>query len=323
MGRSAIRIEPKLPVLSFRGGLNLQLLLFILLVIMGIVFSVIVPAFATGGNVLNVLRQSSSLFMLACGQTLVILLAGIDLSQGSLVGLISVVTALSVVKFGAGGGIAVGLLAGAGTGFISGLIIAKGKVQSFIVSLGMLFTLFGVTFLISSGNPILDLPGGFSFIGRGMAGPIPFPVILLAIVAVVFHLLLKQTPLGRNIYAIGGNEEAARLSGVSIDKTRLLAWILNGLLVALGSLILTGRLNSGQPWLGGFPLLLESIAATVIGGTSLSGGRGSMLGTLIGVLFISFLVNGLTLIGMNQFVREIALGAIIVIAIAVGSRIGR
>jgi ribose transport system permease protein len=296
-----------------------QALLVIVLVVMGIVFSAVVPGFATGGNILNVLRQSSSLFMLACGQTLVILLAGIDLSQGSLVGLVSVITGLALMRFDTGAGILIGLSTGAVTGLVSGLIITKAKVQPIIVSLGMLFSLYGITFIISR-KPILGLPEPFAIIGQGVVGPIPVPVILFAVVAVIFHLLLKQTPLGRNIYAIGGNEESARLSGVAIDRVKILAWVVNGFLVAIGGIILTSRVGSGQPWLGGFPLLLEAISAAVIGGTSLSGGKGSMLGTLVGVLFIAFLVNGLTLMGMNQFVREVALGTVIIIAIWFGAR---
>ena len=320
MVRNARKIEPRFPGLATMGRMSPQVLLVIVLVIMGIVFTSLVPAFATGGNILNVLRQASTLFMLACGQTLAILLAGIDLSQASVIGLVSVVTALALMRFGTAAGTLMGLLAGAGCGLIQGLLIAKAKVQPVIVSVGMLFTIYGITFLITAGMPILGLPESFFVIGTGIVGIIPVPVILFAVVAFVFHQLLTRTSLGRNIYAIGGNEDAARFSGIGIDRVKILAWVANGFMVAIGGIILTARVGSGQPWLGGLELVLQSIAAVVIGGTSLFGGKGSMLGTLIGVLFIAFLINGLMLLGMNQFVREVALGAVIIIAVWFGAR---
>jgi ribose/xylose/arabinose/galactoside ABC-type transport system permease subunit len=287
---------------------------------MGVVFAIIAPNFATGGNILNVLRQSSPLFMLACGQTLIILLAGIDLSQGSVVALVSMVTASFLINFGLAAGILIGFVAGAGCGLIQGLLVAKAKMQPIVVSLGMLFSIWGLTYMITEGNPIYWLPESFAIIGGGMVGIIPVPVILFAVVAAIFHQLLVRTSLGRNIYAVGGNEGAALLSGVEVDRVKILGWVVNGFLVALGSIILTSRGGAGHPLLGGFPLLLESIAAVVIGGTSLFGGKGSMLGTLIGVLFVSFLINGLMLLGLNQYIREATLGALIIIAVWAGFR---
>jgi len=318
--RNTLKIERKFPGLATMGKMSAHLLLLIVLVVMGVAFAILAPGFATGGNILNVLRQSSPLFMLACGQTLVILLAGIDLSQGSVVALVSMVTAFFLVKFGVAAGILIGFVAGASCGLISGLLISKAKVQPFIISLGMLFSIWGLTYIITEGNPIYWLPESFAIIGGGMVGIIPVPVILFAVVAVIFHQFLMYTPLGRNIYAVGGNEEAARLSGVGVDRVKVLAWVANGFLVALGGIILTSRGGAGHPLLGGFPLLLESIAAVVIGGTSLFGGKGSMLGTLIGVLFIAFLINGLMLLGINQFIREATVGALIIIAVWAGFR---
>jgi len=300
------------------GKISPQVLLIVILVIMGIVFSILAPGFATGGNILNVLRQSSSLFMLACGQTLILLLGGIDLSQGSVAGLISVVTALALIQFGTGAGIFIGLLVGAATGFISGLIITKAKVQPFIVSLGVLFIMEGIVFLITRA-PISGLPTSFFFLGGGMAGPIPMPVIIFAFIAFIFYQILRQTVFGRNIYAIGGNEDAARLSAIRVDRVKLMAWILNGLLVALGSIIFTSRVQSGQPLAGG-GLLLESIGAAVIGGTSLFGGRGGVIQTILGVLFIAFLVNGMNLMGISTFVKDALIGVLIIFAVWFGFR---
>jgi ribose/xylose/arabinose/galactoside ABC-type transport system permease subunit len=313
-----LKREPRFSGLTAAGKMPPQVLLVVILTVVCITFAILAPGFATGGNILNVLRQSSTLFMLACGQTLILLLAGIDLSQGSVVGLVSVLTGLALIRFGTGAGILIGLSTGAVTGLVSGLVITKAKVQPFIVSLGMLFTIEGITFIISR-EPISGLPESFFVIGGGMIGPIPVPVILVAVVAVIFHLLLKQTPFGRNIYAIGGNEEAVRLAGIGLDRVKNLVWVLNGLLVALGSIILTSRVQSGQPLAGG-GLLLESIGAAVIGGTSLFGGRGGVIQAVMGALFIAFLVNGLNIMGISTFVKDALIGALIILAVWFGFR---
>lgn len=313
--------ELRFPSLATLGRMPAQAFLVIALVVLLIIFAILAPNFLTVSNILNVLRHAAPLFMLAAGQTLVILLAGIDLSQGSVVGFVSVMTGLAMMQLGIPAGILVGLLTGAGCGLVSSLLITKAKVQPFIVSLGMLFSIYGLTFSITGGNRIVGLPESFFVVGGGMVGGvIPVPVIIFAVVAFAMHQVLRRTPFGRNIYAIGGNQEAARLSGVGIDRTKIFAWALNGCLVALGAVILTSRVGSGEPWMGGFDMLLESLAAAVIGGTSLFGGKGSMGGTLIGVLIITFLVNGLTLMGLNQFVREITVGALIIVAVWFGFR---
>ena len=318
MVRGMLKREPRFLSLTAVGKMPPHMLLVIILVAIGIAFTILAPGFATGGNILSVLRQASTLFMLACGQTLILLLAGIDLSQGSVVGLVSVVTALALMRFGTAAGTLIGLLTGAGCGLFSGLVITKAKVQPFIVSLGMLFTIEGIAFIITR-EPIYGLPESFFFIGGGTAGIIPVPVILFAVVAFILYQLLRQTVFGRNIYAIGGNEEAARLSAIRIDRTKILAWVLNGSLVALGSIIFTSRVQSGQPLAGG-GLLLESIGAAVIGGTSLFGGRGGVIQAVLGVLFIAFLVNGLNLMGISIFIKDALIGVLIIFAVWFGFR---
>jgi ribose transport system permease protein len=296
-----------------------MLLIAVTLAIVMVAFSIFVPHFATLRNILNVLRRSSALFMVCSGLTLTLLLAGMDLSQGSAVGLVSVITGLSVMHIGVVPGIALGILTGVTCALLNSVLITKAKVQPIIVTLGSLFGFLGITFIIRR-EPVVGLPDSFSFIGAGMVGSIPVPVILFGIVTFILYVLLRQTTLGRAIYAIGGNQEVARLSGVNIDRTIIFAWLLNGALVALGSIILTSRVGEGQPWLGGFPMLLESFASAVIGGTSLMGGRGGVIQAVLGVLFIGFLVNGLTLLGLNQYVRESVLGALIIVAVWFGSR---
>lgn len=306
------------PSLTTAGKIPPQLFLVILLVAMGVIFTILTPSFISGENIVNVLRQASSLFMLAAGQTLVLMLGGIDLSQGSVVGFASVITGIALMRFGVVLGTLIGLLAGIVCGLFSGLMITKAKVQPFIVSLGMLFIMEGVTFLITR-HPIYGLPESFFVIGAGMVGPIPVPVILFAVVAFIFYQMLKQTPFGRNIYAIGGNPEAARLAGIGVDKINILVWGLNGFLVGFGAIILTARFASGQPLAGG-GLLLESIGAAVLGGTSLFGGRGGALQAVLGVLFIAFMVNGLNMLGISTFVKDAIIGALIIIAVWIGFR---
>jgi ribose transport system permease protein len=296
-----------------------QVLLVFVLLLMCIIFSFVAPGFFTWGNTVSVLRQASSLFMLCCGQTLALLLGGFDVSQGSLVSFVSVLTAFALVRYGTVMGTLIGILIGGGYGLIVGTLIAKARVlPSFIITLGFFFIIEGITFTITL-KPISGLPQSFSFIGNGMLGPIPVPVILLAIFALIFHQLLSQTQFGRNIYAIGGNEEAARLAGIRTERTKILAWVLNGILVAIGGIILTSRVNSGEPILGG-GLILESVGAAVIGGTSVFGGQGGAVQALLGVLFISFLVNGLNLMGVSAFAKDALTGGFIILAVWLGFR---
>ena len=307
------------PRLSAIYKMSPQVLLVFVLIIMGIIFSFVAPGFFDWGNTVSVLRQASSLFMLCSGQTLALLLGGFDVSQGSLVSFVSVMTAFAVVRYGTVMGTLIGILIGGGYGLIVGSLIAKARVlPSFIITLGFFFIIEGITFIITT-RPVSGLPPSFSYIGEGMIGPIPMPVILFAGFALLFHLLLRQTQLGRNIYAIGGNEEAARLAGIRIGWTKILAWVLNGFLVAIGGIILTSRVNSGEPILGG-GLMLESVGAAVIGGTSVFGGKGGAVQAVLGVLFISFLVNGLNLMGISAFVKDALTGAFIILAIWLGFR---
>ena len=293
---------------------------------MCVIFSVANPQFITLSNLLNVFRQASTLFMLACGQTLVLLVAGIDLSQGSVVGLVSVMTALGLIKFGLVPGVLLGLLTGTVSGFIIGLVITKAKVVPFVVTLGMLFIAEGATLFITDGQPVFGIPHAvskqFFFIGGGYLGPVPFPIILFALALLTFFFILKWTRLGRYLYAIGGNEDAAHLSGINLDNVKILVYTLNGALVALGSIILTSRVNSGQPLLGG-DYLMESIGAVVIGGTSLFGGRGGVLQTCLGVCFIAFMVNGLNILGVSSFVKQMLIGILMIGAVFLTFQSGR
>ena len=311
---------------AFEGKVSHQVKLLGAFVLMCVIFSILNSNFLTASNLLNVLRQASTLFMLACGQTLVLLIAGIDLSQGSVLGLVSVVTALGLIHFGLLAGILGGLLIGSLCGLVCGLVIAKARVPAFVVTLGMLFIAEGVTLIMTDGQPVFGFPSEvankFFFIGGGLVGIVPVPVILFVLALLFFHKYLKLTRFGRHIYASGGNEEAAHLSGIQVDRRKIIVYTLNGFLVAVGSLILTSRVNSGQPLLGG-GYLMESIGAVVIGGTSLFGGRGGVLHTSIGVCFIAFMVNGLNLLGISTFIKETLIGVLMIVAVLFSVQRGR
>lgn len=301
---------------EMRKGENAtQITVMIAFVIMFLFFSFQSATFYSVSNILNVLRQNSALFLIACGQTYVIMLAGIDLSQGNLIGLSSVISAYAMLQFGFGVGILAGLAVSVLCGAITGTIIVKGKVQPFVAALGMQFAIYGVNLLLSGGNPIYNLPEAVSYIGTASILRIPVSILIALIVGGVAYVILKKSKFGRGMYAVGGNNQAAHLSGISINKTIMKAWLINGLLVGIGSMILMSRVGSGQPALGGAEVQMQSIAAAVVGGNSFDGGKGSIGATLIGTMFIAFLINGLNIMGLNQFVREVIMGAVIILSV--------
>lgn len=286
-------------------------------VMMITVFSLSSPYFLTVKNVLNVLRQSSVLFLMAAGQTLVLLTAGIDLSQGSVVSLVSITTVLGLVKWGIMPGVLVGLATGLACGLVNGLLVGKAKLAAFVATLGMMYVAEGVALLANGGQPVEILTSSadsFFLIGGGYLGPIPIPVIIAIVVGLLLHVFLTRTRTGRHIYAVGGNAEAARLSGIDISKVKILVHALSSVLCAAGSIILSARIMSGQPTLGG-DLNSQSLGAAVIGGTALTGGRGGILQTVVGVLFMGFMTNGLNILGLPTFVQRVVIGVVIVVSV--------
>lgn len=290
---------------------------FIGLLLIVAVISIMSPNFLTLNNLLNVLRQVSINALIAFGMTFVILTGGIDLSVGSILALTGAVTA----GFMAGGmdpllAMFLGLLLGAILGAINGIIIAKGKVAPFIATLATMTIYRGLTLVYTEGKPISGLGDSLSFqlLGKGYFFGIPVPVVTMVIAFGVLYFILKKTTFGRRVYAVGGNEEASRLSGISVDRIKIYVYSLTGALAALAALILTSRLNSAQPTAGNM-FELDAIAAVVLGGTSLTGGRGWIVGTVIGALIIGVLNNGLNLIGVSSFFQQVVKGAVILVAV--------
>ncbi|EGR0063237.1 ribose ABC transporter permease [Vibrio vulnificus] len=298
---------------------SLIALLFLIVVV-----SFLNPNFFTVDNILNILRQTSVNAIIAVGMTLVILTAGIDLSVGSVLALCGAfaasLVAMEVPVFIA---VPTALLAGAALGAISGVIIAKGKVQAFIATLVTMTLLRGVTMVYTDGRPIstgfTDTADAFAWFGTGYALGIPVPVWLMVIVFSAAWYLLNHTRFGRYVYALGGNESATRLSGINVDKVKIGVYAICGLLAALAGIIVTSRLSSAQPT-AGMGYELDAIAAVVLGGTSLMGGKGRIMGTLIGALIIGFLNNALNLLDVSSYYQMIAKAAVILLAVMVDNK---
>jgi ribose transport system permease protein len=265
-------------------------------------------------NVTNVSRQISILALISIGQTFAILSAGIDLSVGSLLALVSVVCAQQMLNFGLWGGIAAGILVGALAGLINGLLIAKAKLPAFIATLAMLITARGVALTLSGGLPIVGLPTEFLFLGAGRIGPIPVPAVIAAVALVIAHLILKRTRFGRYVYAMGSNEDAAMLSGINVVRNKIMVYVVSGTCAGIAGVVLTSRVISGQPTLGEVQELY-AIAAVVIGGGKITGGVGGIWQTLMGVIILGVLANGLNLIEVSSYVQNIVIGVIIIFAV--------
>ncbi|EOI3591362.1 ribose ABC transporter permease [Proteus mirabilis] len=296
----------------------------IALLLLIVVVSTLSPNFFTLNNIFNILQQTSVNAIMAVGMTLVILTSGIDLSVGSLLALTGAVAA-SMVGADVNALVAVvGALAlGAAIGGVTGVIIAKGKVQAFIATLVMMLLLRGVTRVYTDGSPIntgfSDNADLFSWFGIGRPFGIPTPIWLMMIVFLSAWYVLHHTRLGRYIYALGGNEAATRLSGISVDKIKIIVYALCGLLAALASVIEVARLSSAQPMAGnGYEL--DAIAAVVLGGTSLAGGKGRIMGTLIGALILGFLNNALNLLGISSNYQMIVKAVVILLAVLVDNK---
>ena len=284
-----------------------------------VVISIISPRFLSLSNILNVLRQTSINSVIAAGMTFVILTGGIDLSVGSVLAFSGAVAAALV---GANQNIVVALLVplvvGTAIGLITGTIISRGRVQAFIATLVTMTIMRGATLVFTDGRPINAGDGlwsdAFAWLGDGYLLGIPVPVYIMVLVYGVSWYVLHQTRFGRYIYAMGGNEEAARLSGLSTAKLKTIVYGISGFLAALAGMILTSRLSSAQPTAGsGYEL--DAIAAVVLGGTSLAGGAGKILGTIIGALIIGILNNALNLMNVSSYYQMIAKGAVILIAV--------
>lgn len=297
-----------------------ELTTVIALIILMAVITIINSNFLTANNLLNLLLQVTSNALIAFGMTFVILTGGIDLSVGSILSLSS---ALTAGLLGSGMpvtlAILISLILGCILGMMNGLLISYGKLAPFIVTLATMTIFRGATLVYTNGNPItkgLSDTFLFQFLGQGYIVGIPFPVIIMFIVFIVLYVLLHKTAFGKSVYAIGGNEKAAYISGVKLNKVKIIIYSISGIMASISGLIITSRLSSAQPT-AGVSYEMDAIAAVVLGGTSLSGGKGRILGTLIGALIIGVLNNGLNIIGVSAFWQQVVKGVVILIAVLI------
>ncbi len=279
------------------------------------VFSFLSPHFLTTDNLLNVSLQVSISAIIAAGMTMVILTGGIDLSVGSLVALVGVLCTLALQATSSFFlAIAVGLVVGMASGAVAGVFVTRFRITPFIVTLALMTVWRGLAFILTDARPVWDLPESFGILGAGRMLGIPIPTIIMLIVFVAGHVMLTRTRFGRYVYAVGGNVEAARLAGIRTNRILFSVYLLCGGLTALSGVLLASRLNSGQPN-AGVMYELDVIAAVVVGGTSLQGGRGTIIGTFIGSMLIGVLRNGLNLLDVGSYVQQVVVGVVILLAV--------
>lgn len=305
------------------GVQNLSLIIALLLLVT--VISLQTDKFLSPANLLNIGLAIALLGLVAIGQTIVIVAGGLDVSVGSTAGLASVASALAVGLAGnAAGGVAVGILAGALAGLGNGLLITVGRVNPVIATLATFSAYKGFAFLLSNGSAVAVTDAAFNWLGSGRIGGIPVPLIILVVVAVAAHLMLRAMDIGRNIYALGGSLNAARLAGIAVRRYQLGAYILSGAIAGLAGVLLTARTTSGQPASGSQGLELEAITAAFLGGCALGGGSGTIIGTMLGVVIIGTLNNGLILLNVPTFYQLVAKGVLLVAAVMISEwRISR
>jgi ribose transport system permease protein len=296
-------------------GLGLTLVV----VALAVIFALINPRFASVTNFINILTQASYYIIIAVGMTFVITSAGIDLSVGSLLALVTVI-GFGLIKGGMNPALGVLVMfALAGTiGCLTGLLIAIVKIPPFIATLGMMAALRGLALVHSAGNMHYGLPSSLTWLGQGSIGGVPVPVIVALLFALFGAWLFNQTKFGLHVRAIGGNREAARLAGVPVNLVEILVYVLMGLTTALGGLIMIARIDSTQATIG-TAMEIHVISAVIIGGTSLFGGRGTIYGTVLGAILLSMMTNALVIAGVDYFWQLVVMGAIVLIAVAIGN----
>lgn len=293
-------------------------MILILFVVMVGIFSVASPTFRSPSNLMNVLRQASFIAIIAMGEFFVILTGNMDMSISSIIGMVSIFFAGFAVNMGLPVWLAIVmvLLMAIAVGVVNGSLVVFGKMPSFIATLVTMNVLKGIYFIYSGGLPISGLPDTFNFLGAGYIGPIPFPVILMIVIAAIMIVITQHTSIGRSFFSVGGNKEASKLSGINVDFVGILAFIVCAVLTAIGALGLTAKTLSGNAMIGE-GLLFDVMTIVVLGGTSLSGGRGRITGVVIGALFLQVISNMMVLMGINTFWQWVVKGVILVAVVLI------
>lgn len=294
--------------------------IIIIFLVFFIGLSILSDKFLTLNNMLNVLRQISITFVAAVGMTIVVIAGGVDISIGSVLAVVGVFSAAALKDWGAPVGVAIvfGILLGGLLGLINGVLIIKTKVQPIIITLATMQAYRAFPYLYTNAQPIVGLSDDYKFIGQGYIGPIPFPVIIMAAVFIVGYVVLSKTQFGTRLYVIGSNENAARLTGIKVTKYKLATYVILGLLSGLAGVMLTARIGSGVASTGdGFEF--DTLTAVLIGGVSLNGGKGNMIGTLFGCLIMGILSNGLNILNVSSYLQMLIMGCMLILAVSVDS----
>jgi len=309
-----IKVKLKMSFKKEKKGWTRYLGIILSLAVISILFTSLNPVFITQRNLINIAQQASINAIVALGMTIVIITAGIDLSVGATVAITSLIVAKTMSTSSIGVAILIGLIVGILCGLINGVLVSYVKLQPFLVTLGTMSLFRGLALIFSNGLPIRDIPASFLTGMNLLNSRIPIPVIIMIVFALILGLILRYTVLGEYIFAIGGNEEATRLSGVRVNEYKILAYVISGVACTIAGIIFISRVSVGDPQAGnGYEL--EAIAAAAVGGASLMGGQGSIFGTILGALLLSAIRNGLTLLNVQSFYQSVAIGIVILIAI--------
>lgn len=297
---------------------------FLILAFVFCFFTIMTDSFFATKNMINILRQVSILGILTAGMTFVIISGGMDLSVGSQLGLTGVLCAMFISEFAMNDVLSVVLavLIATAFGIITGLLIVSLNVSAIVITLGMQTVIRGFAYIFSGGIPIYDIPEELVFIGQGYIGAIPVPVIIMLVIVLITGFVLHKTYFGRYVYAIGGNVEAARLAGVQVNKILVALYAVSGFLSGIAGIILMGRVSSGAPT-SGQGTEMEVITAVIIGGVSINGGKGNMVGAFLGALIIGVLSNGLTIMNVGQYYQDVITGLVLILAVAFDTLISR
>ena len=291
--------------------------ILLILAFICMVMSIITNSFARVDNLFTVAKQISMIVLIALGETLVLVAGCFDLSVGAIAGFTGVMMSIVVNATGSGVlGILVSLSLGCAIGAINGLLITKARINPFIVTLGMMNIVRGTVTTMTKGLSISVMNDLISAIGQGYIGPVPIPVILMIVFVVIFDILYRKTVFGSNIKAIGGNEDAARISGINIDGNKIFIFVISGAMSALAGIIMVGRINTGQP-IAGQGWEIDAIAATIVGGTALSGGQGTIIGTLIGAALIGVMSNSMVLMSVSMYFQQVFTGLVLIGVVAI------
>jgi len=297
-----------------------QWVLVFVMIAIGVVWTILSPNFLTVDNLMNVVRQASYTAIASIGMTMVIIIGEIDLSAGSLIAASGLVAAFFFKTTGSSViAIVMAILVGAGVGLCNGILCAKGKLPGFIATLASMTILRALGYIITGGDPISVQDKAFTAIGTGHLGPVPIPVIIMIVCIIFGSVLLNKTRFGRYVYAVGGNAETSKWSGLRVDSIKIKVFLLMGILTSIAGVIVAARLGSGQPS-AGQNFEMDCITAAVVGGTSMAGGKGKLFGTIVGVLLLTILVNGMTLIDVNSYWQQVIKGIIIVVSVLLDTR---